>query len=89
MSACSVAQPCLTLCDPMDYSPPGFSVQEFLRQEYWSGLPFLTQGDLPDPGIEPKSPESLALASRFFTTEPSGKPWNKHTKTLKWLLTVQ
>ena len=41
----------------------------FPRQEYWSGLPFLFPGDLPNPGIEP------ALAGRFFTTEPSGKPW--------------
>ena len=43
----------------------------FYRQEYWSGLPFPTSGDLPYPGIEPMSP---ALAGRFFTTEPSGKP---------------
>ena len=41
----------------------------FARQEYWSGLPFLSPGDLPDPGIEPTSP---ALASGFFTTDPSG-----------------
>ena len=41
----------------------------FPRQEYWSGLPFLSPGDLPNPGIEP------ALAGRFFITEPSGKPW--------------
>ena len=39
----------------------------FLRQEYWSGLPLSSPGDLPDPGIEP---ESTALAGRFFTTEP-------------------
>ena len=37
------------------------------RQEYWSGLPFPTPGDLPNPGIEPRSP---ALAGGFFTTEP-------------------
>ena len=42
----------------------------FPRQEYWSQLPFLLPGDLPDPGIEPESPE---LAGRFFTTESSGK----------------
>ena len=41
------------------------------RQEYWSGLPFLSPGDLPDPGIESVSP---ALAGIFFTTEPPGKP---------------
>ena len=36
----------------------------FPRQEYWSGLPFPPPGDLPDPGLEPKSP---ALAGGFFT----------------------
>ena len=40
----------------------------FSRQEYWSGLPFLTPGDLPDPGIEPMSLVSPALAGGFFTT---------------------
>ena len=43
----------------------------FPRQEYWSGLPFPSPGDLPDPGIESMSP---ALAGGFFTTEPPGKP---------------
>ena len=43
----------------------------FPRQEYWSGLPFPSPGDLPDPGIKPKSP---ALAERFFTSEVPGKP---------------
>jgi len=40
-------------------------------QEYWSGLPFPSSGDLPRPGIKPVSP---ALAGRFFTTEPPEKP---------------
>ena len=40
----------------------------FPRQEYWSGLPFLSPGDFPYPGIEPASAESLALADEFFTT---------------------
>ena len=44
---------------------------EFSRQGYWSGLPFSFPGDLPDPGIEPVSRASLALAGRFFST--SGK----------------
>ena len=43
----------------------------FSRQEYWSGLPFPTPGDLPNPGIEPGSP---ILAGEFFTTKPPGKP---------------
>ena len=40
----------------------------FSRQEYWSGLLFPIPGDLPDPGMEPKSPVSPALAGGFFTT---------------------
>ena len=47
------------------------STEGFPRQKYWSGLPFLPPGDLPDPGIEPASP---VLAGRFVTTEPQGKP---------------
>ena len=43
----------------------------FSRQEYWSGSPFPSLGDLSGPGIEPVSP---ALAGGFFTTEPPGKP---------------
>ena len=46
----------------------------FSRQEYWSGLPFPTPGHLPDAGIEPMSPESPALAGRFFIIVPPGKP---------------
>ena len=44
---------------------------EFPRQEYWSGLPFPSSRDLPHPRIELVSP---ALAGRFLTTEPPGKP---------------
>ena len=44
---------------------------EFSRQEYWSGLTFSSPGDLPDPGTEPMSPASPALAGGFFTVEPS------------------
>ena len=43
----------------------------FPREEYYSGLPFPSPGDLSDPGIELESP---ALAGRFFTTKPPGKP---------------
>ena len=46
----------------------------FSMQEYWSWLPFPTPGDLLDPGIETASLVSPALAAKFFTTEPSGKP---------------
>ena len=47
---------------------------EFSKQEYRSGLPFPILGDLPNPGIKPTSLVSPALAGRFFTTVPSGKP---------------
>ena len=59
-----VAQLCPTFCDPMDCSPPGSFVHGFSRQEYRSGLPFPSPGDLPDSGIKPGSPEdSLSLAT--------------------------
>ena len=47
---------------------------EFFRQEYWSGLPFPSPGDLPDPEIEPASAASPALAGGCFTIVPPGKP---------------
>ena len=43
----------------------------FSRQEYWSGLPFPSPGDLPDPGIEPRSP---AMQADSLLSEPLGKP---------------
>ena len=45
----------------------------FSKQECWTGLPFSSPGDLPDPGIEPEFPESPSLAGGFFTTESPGK----------------
>ena len=47
----------------------------FSRQEYWSGLPFPSPGDLPDPGIEPRSP---TLQADALTSEPPGKPLCSH-----------
>ena len=64
-----VAQLCLTLCDPMGWShgayqaPPSMG---FSRQECWSGLPFPSPGDLPDPGIKSGSP---ALQADSLLTE--------------------
>ena len=52
-------------------APPSMG---FSRQEHWSGLPFPSPGDLPDPGIELVSPASPALAGGFFTIGPPGKP---------------
>ena len=57
---CVVTKSCPTLCNPMDCSLPGPFVHDFLRQEYWSGLPFPSPGDLPNPGIDPKSPAMQA-----------------------------
>ena len=71
---CLVAKSCPTFCDPMDCSLPGSSVHGFPRQEYWSGLPFPSPGDLLNLGIEAMSLASPALAREFFTTETLGKP---------------
>ena len=58
------------LFDPMDCSLPGSSVRGIFQQEYWSGLPFPSPGDLPNPGIEPRSP---ALQVDSLPSEPPGK----------------
>ena len=50
----------------------------FLRQEYWSGLPFPSPENFPGPGLEPVFPASLTLAGRFFTTETPEKPLVTH-----------
>ena len=71
MHACMRAkllQSCLTLCDPMDCSLPGFSVHGLLQARIWSGLPCPPPGSLPNRGIEPVSLLSPARASGFFTT---------------------
>ena len=54
----------------------------FSRQEYWSGLPFPSPGDLPDPGIERMSP---ALAGRFSTAEPPEKPIREACRLIRRL----
>ena len=51
-------------------APPSIG---FFRQEYWSGLPFPSPGNLPNPGIEPRSP---TLEADTLTSEPTGKPWS-------------
>ena len=63
------------ICDPMNY----IAFQAPLSMEsstegYWSGLSFTTPGDLPNPGVKPMSFPFPALAGRFFTTVPPGKP---------------
>ena len=54
---------------------------EFSRQEYWSGLPFPTPGDLPDPVVEPASLMSPELQADSLPSEPLGKPQNQSTQT--------
>ena len=63
---CLCAQSSPTLCDSIDSSMPGSSVYGIFRQRYWSGLPFPSQGDLPNLGNEPLCLMSLALVGRFF-----------------------
>ena len=73
-SCAKLLQLCPTLCNPMDSSLPGTSVHGFSRQEHRGELPSPPPGDLPDPGLEPQSLESPALAGGFFTTSPEQNP---------------
>ena len=66
LSCFSHVQLCMTLWTAAYQAPLSM---RFSRQEYWSGLPFPTPGDLSDPGMEPVSLVSPALAGRFFTTD--------------------
>ena len=65
------AQSCPDSCDTWTVGLQAPLSMEFSRQESWSGSLFPPPGDIPDPGIKPAS---HALAGRFFTTEPPGKP---------------
>ena len=67
-----VAQSCLTLCDPMDCSPPGFSLHGILQARVLEWVAISFSRDLPDPGIEPGSP---AFQADALTAEPPGKPF--------------
>ena len=75
-----VAQLCLTLCDCMNYSLPVSFVHVILQQEYWSGFPFPSPGDLSDPGIEPGSPTLQADSLPF---KPSRSPCTLRKPKLK------
>ena len=65
VSEVKVTQLCPPLCNPMDSS------MEFSRPEYWSGQPFPSPGNLPNAGIEPRSP---ALQADSLPSEPPEKP---------------
>ena len=60
----------------------------FHRQKYWSALLFSSPGDLPDPGIEPESPASAALAGWFFTTEQPENPYVQDEGPVSFVLNV-
>ena len=68
-------QSCLTVCDPMEWSPPGSSVHGILQAGIleWVAMPS-SRGNLPDPGIEPAFLTSPALAGGFFTTRATWEP---------------
>ena len=68
--------------------PYGQLSMGFSRQEYWNGLPFPPPGSFLNPGIEPMSPMSPALAGRFHTTQPPGKlsPRASHKSHLSTLI---
>ena len=72
----SVAQSCLTLCDPMDCSPPISSVLGIFQARILKWVAISHSMDLPNPGIRPMSLVSPVLAGRFFTTALPGKPNN-------------
>ena len=65
-----VAQSCPTLCDHMDCSPPGSSIHGILQARILEWVAISSPGDLPDPGIEPRSP---ALQADTLTSEPPGR----------------
>ena len=69
------AQSCLTLYKPMDCSPPGSSAHTIPQARILGGLPFPSPGNLPDPGIKPRS---LALQADSLPSDPPGKPIMSH-----------
>ena len=78
------AQSRLTLCDPVDCT-----VRGILQAEHWSGEPFPSPGDLPDPGIKPRSP---ALHAVSLPAEPQRKPKNAGVSSLsllQWIFVTQ
>ena len=70
-------QSCPTLCNPMDCSLLGSSVHEILQQEYWSGLPCPAPGDLPYPGIKPRSSAAPASEVDSLLLSDQGSPYTR------------
>ena len=80
LCVCLFAQSCLILCDPMDCSPPGYSVCGILQARIleWVAMPF--PGDLPNPGIEPVSLMFLHWQAGSLPLVAPGKPREKGRK---------
>ena len=76
-----VPQSCLTHWNPIDTACQAALSMGFSRQEYWSELPFLSPGDLPSPGIEPRFP---ALQADSLQSEPPGSPTWTYTFHQIW-----
>ena len=72
-SESEVAQSCLTLGDPWTVAHQAPPSMGFSKQEYWSGLPFPSPGDLPNPGIEPRSPTLRPRCFNLCTTREALK----------------
>ena len=77
MCACEITSIVSNSLQPYDCTCHVPLSMGFFRQEYWSGLVCPPPGDLPDPGFEPKSLMSPALAGRFFTTSAT---WEAHSQ---------
>ena len=71
IAVCVHARSCLTLCDPMDCSPPGSSAHRIFQTRILEWVAISYSRDLPDPGVESTSSSSPALAGRFLTTAHS------------------
>ena len=74
LCACVVAQLCQLFAILWTVTHQAPLSMGFSRQEYWSGLPFPSKPDLPDPGFEPVSPVSPAFQADSLPAKPSGKP---------------
>ena len=81
-----VAKSCLTLATPWTVVHKAPLSMGFSRQEYWSGFPFPTSGELPHPGIEPESP---SLQADSWPTEPPDKTFFLHFSSVQSLSRVQ
>ena len=79
---------CPTLCDPMDYSPPGSSVHGTLQARVWSGLPCPPPGDLPNSGIKPRSPivqaDSLLSEPLMLLKNVRYAHWEREERRETW-----